>query len=265
VLIAFACLFVAGIAVGWRSRPSRRATIYLTAIFVATAATLLLCVPLSGLFLRARHTLALLPIFLVGVAASVVAIQNWFARCCSDRAPASPAIIFLICSVLFVMTLVAPMRTFGHEVFAARALIENQVKFVRSVMRPGDRLIFGNPNSGATFVYYCDRSAFARLDGMVLFQGVDFFKFPPTLAVDMSGVTVDAFTLCRPNAALATASSAMWEREISSKRSKAGRVYFVNLPMNYFKVADPFRDIPNETSTLIQIFPGVYRLEAKGK
>ncbi len=117
--IAFVFLFVIGMIVGFRSAAHRRAICYVSALMFFTLISLLLVVPLSGLFLRARHTLPLLPLFLGGVAIPAVGLLRKLESYFPKRIAMAEALVFFVSIFAFSMTVISPLRIFKREILSS--------------------------------------------------------------------------------------------------------------------------------------------------
>jgi hypothetical protein len=261
VVVAYVLLSGAGLILGLRSSAHCRATLYVIAVMVLTTAALLVAVPLSGLFLHARHTLALLPLFLGVTAAPVVAVARAVARRCPERSEFARWILCAVASFCALMTLAWPLKQFDKEIRQTTRVLDGQLQFMRNVLSAGDNVIFSNPNSGATFLYYYDRPAFMRLRGIALAHGVDLFVFPSNLEMSSGHLSNRVYTLCRISAALASASEDLMNRVTQNYSRSGPKTYLVNLPLNYFDVPDPFADVAAGQRRLRVVYPNIYRLE----
>jgi hypothetical protein len=254
-LLLYPALCVLGAAAAWRA-PLKG--------FVLLAA-LSLALPLLAIFtihrtervlLLPRHALPLLPAYLGLVAAGCAAAQGW-ASGHSRRAGliAAALLISVTAWAAFGPLLVLARRENGLSAYLA--------EFAQELGRragPADVLVFADPNSGATLLHALDRRAFDALSAIRIRSGFALFQFPQNLAVAVGRQSIQAYTLCAVDPALATMDAARL-RILRGEKAPGRRFWFITLEgLNALPQEKPFASLGVKDADLIPTEPGLYLL-----
>lgn len=178
-----AVLFAAGLAGCSRSGEAGRLFRLAAAAWVSAVAGLLLSRLWFQYAFLVRHAAFLLPLY-AGVIAAVLA---WAAK----RASATAAI-----ALVYILLSWRPLAAYRAQSSGLERFWRESAGFLRANAGPKDALVAANPNTGATLLYYLDRSAFLRLTGFRFEKGYDLFAWPQELAVLTQKGQVPVYTLC---------------------------------------------------------------------
>jgi hypothetical protein len=252
-LLLYPALCVLGAAAAWRSERLKG--------FVLMAA-MSLAPPLLAIFavhraervlLLTRHALPLLPAYL-GLAAAGCAAAQARASEHSRRAEllAQTALIAVV-----AWAALGPLLTLARREIALSAYLTEFAQELGRRAGPADILIFADPNTGATLLHALDRRAFDALSAVRMRAGFALFQFPKNLAVAAGRQSVQAFTLCAVDPALATIDAARL-KILRSEKAPGRRFWLVTLEgLNALPQVKPFASLGVTDADLIPTEPGL--------
>lgn len=240
-----------GCLAAWRDR---RSELSLALMLLACGfPAIVLLHALAGSSLAPRHAIALLPVYLALVAGGVTALSAALQERGSKRSPVAAALVAPILSTALFLVSAGPIsKLFQRESFLTGALQE-AVETLRRDGKPGEPVVFSNPNTGAAVLWALDPdSFFGKIEGIQMTDGFAHFRFPKVLE-GRWGTSHPVFTLSPLSPSLATTDVATAVRTPGWWVSLNG--------INYIPDTTPFPDsvgLPRER--ISEPAPGVYRL-----
>jgi hypothetical protein len=245
-------MFGTGVGVGFIRPLCQKKTLYGLILILGTFLAVWISINRSGFFLKPRHVIVLLPLFLVFISGGIVSIgyavrSRWFS--------------IGVCFVL-LMAFLPVFRGFLAEELGGVHVLNEGAIFLRTSVGKDDTIIFSNPNMGGTFLYFLDPDAFFKIKDVYLHQGFNLFRFPQNFRALAEKGGIPIYALCSIDKESATMNRAVFEEVLKGKKLSGGRIWCVFNQVNYILEPNPFFPALGLKPEQLELkYPGIYLLK----